>query len=620
MNTRLLFYYFIILIVNLGLIDAHGKKARERPQPPQLNPARPRHRDADGRPPPFGLGPYSYGKHINHFPAYNLTDLINDRILNKYGNSCRANVLTGGFVSSGNNSSRSSLHDLVLNYPTFLIRCDNGSSDSNFSHILQDFVNDITNNLHIQDDSSKYIGKDPFQLGMMMITFASGCICVATWMLFLVLLLLPSDNHNRRKKLVHIYVLFFAVERTVFLTKTIAVIFNKQYHDDFQDSSQFESSILEAASYKICELVGNILSNMNWIYIVHYLQSNYGKPTWNWIPFKMKKGTRLIIIVGVLLSFVDNLLFGLLLWNKRPIVLRAFYKGMELLMYTIFISVICYFTWHNFAYVLLPKTAETSRDSKYKTKLRILWENYHETIPLLTYNILIFILFYFTSIFFAAFTSHIRRWTFNFVQFLKVLITVNVWGLIGVLEKRELHISKKTVLGRKINNKDKFFANPTVNYYEDDLGKRISSMTLDRDLSTTKSNDTSHGSSSVVVSPSPTWKSPIERIKDRRKRHKIMKNKNKFEQKLGTGSKSSFSATTKATLYKYRNLLGKSERKTDLYEPKPELGPNKERTTGKTRSATPSGCSTYHGTCLSDNESVETELRTNHIYNYESSD
>lgn len=620
MNISLLFYYFIILIYNLGLTDARGKQARERLPPLQLNPAPPRHRDADRRPPPFDHGPYSYGKLINHFPAYNLTDLINDRILNKYGNSCRANVLTGGFVSSGNNSSHSKLFNHTLNYPTFLIRCDNGSNNSNFSHILQDFVHDINHNVRIQDDSTEYIGKDPFHLGMMMVTFACGCICVATWMLFLVVLLLPSDNHNRRKKLVHIYVLFFAVVRTVFLNNTISVIFNKQYHDDYQDSSQFESSILEANPYKIFGLICNILSNINWIYIVHYLQCTYGKPTWNWVPFKMKRGTRVIIIVGTLLSFIDNLLFGLLLWNKRPVVLRAFFKGMELLMYTIFISVICYFTWHNFAYVLLPKTAEISGDSKYKTKLRILWENYHETIPLLTYNILIFVLFYITTIFFAAFTFHLRKWTFSFVQFLKVLITVNVWGLIGVLEKRELHISKKTVLGRKINNKDKFFANPTVNYYEDDLGKRISSMTLDRDLNTTQSKDTSHGSSSLVVSPSPTWKSPIERIKDRRKRHKIMKSKNKFEQKHGTGSKPSFSAATKATLSKYRKLLGKSERKTDLYEPKLEVGPKKERTRAKTRSAAHSRGSIHHATCLSDDESVETELRTNHIYNYESSD
>ncbi|CAI4051291.1 hypothetical protein SKDZ_15G1830 [Saccharomyces kudriavzevii ZP591] len=615
MNVRLHFYYLLILIVNLELIDAHGKRARERNQPSEVEISLPKHKNGDRRPLPFDHRPHFDRKHIDHIPAYNLTDLIDDRILNKYGNSCTANVLTGGFISL---ELPSLVYNYTLNYPSFLIRCDNGSVNPNFSHILQNFVRDINSNLNVQDDSSQYVGKDPFPLGMMMITFASGCICVATWMLFLVVLLLPSDNHNRRKKLVHIYVLFSAVIRTVFLNETIAVIFNSQYHDDYQDASQFESSIVETASYKICELVSNILSDINWIYIVHYLQSNYGKPTWNWIPFKMKKGTRFIIIVGCFLSLADNLLFGNLLWRKNLIVLRIFYKGVELLIYTIFISVICYFTWHNFAYILLPRTAETNRDSKYKTKLRILWENYHETIPLLTYNILIFLLFYFTTIFFAAFTLHVRGWTFNFVRFLRVLITVNVWGLIGVLEKRELHISKKTVLGRKINNKDKFFANPTINYYEDDLGKHISSVTLNRELNRTHSNDTSHGLSSVVTSPSPTWKSPIERIKDRRRRrHKVVKSRNKPEQ---SPSKSSFNSNTRATLSKYRKLLSKPRRKANSYEPGTGIGPYKKLPVTRTEIDNHFGGSSCHDTDLSDNESVETELRTNHIYDYERSD
>ncbi|QHS76146.1 Dfg16p [Saccharomyces paradoxus] len=617
MNIRLHFYYLLILIYTLGLVGAYEKAARKRIQPPDLIPGPPGHKPGDERPPHYDHRPHSYKKHINNIPAYNLTDLIDDKILNKYGNSCRASVLTSGFISLASNSWHLRTYNYTLNYPSFLIRCDNGSD---FSHILQDFVYDISNKFNIQDDSSKYIGKDPFPLGMIMITFASGCICVATWMLFLVVLLLPSDNHNRRNKVVHIYVLFSAIIKTVFLNETIAVIFDSQYHDDYQDASQFESSIVETAPYKICELVTNILSDINWIYIVHYLQSNYGKPTWNWIPFKMKKGSHFIIIVGCLLSLVDNILFGNLLWRRNIVVLKVFFKVIDLLIYTIFISIICYFTWHNFAYILLPRTAETNTDGKCKTQLRILWENYHETIPLLAYNMIIFILFYFTTIFFTAFTKHVRGWTFNFVHFLRVLITVNVWGLIGVLEKRELHISKKTVLGRKINNRDKFFANPTVNYYGDDLGKHVSTITLNRELNPTQSKATSHGSSSLVASPLPIWKSPIERIRERRRRHKIMKNENKLEQSLGFGSKSNFKPNTKTAFSKYRQLLRKPKRKANSHGPKPEIGPNKKSSVVRPGAANHTGDSNYLATDFSDNESMETELRTNHIYNYESSE
>ena len=619
MIIRLHFYYLLTLVYHLGLVGAYEKAARKRIQPPDLIPGPPGHKLGDERPPHYDHRP-PYKKHIDNIPAYNLTDLIDDKILNKYENSCTVNVLTGGFISLASNSWHLRAYNYTLNYPSFLIRCDNGSANPNFSHVLQDFVYDINNKFNVQDDSSKYIGKDPFPLGMIMITFASGCICVATWMLFLVVLLLPSDNHNRRNKVVHVYVLFSAIIRTVFLNETIAVIFDSQYHDDYQDASQFESFIVETAPYKICELVANILSDINWIYIVHYLQSNYGKPTWNWIPFKMKKGTHIIITVGCFLSLADNILFANLLWRKNLVVLKVFYKLIELLIYTIFISIICYFTWHNFAYILLQKTAEINTDGKCKTKLRILWENYHETIPLLAYNILIFILFYFTTIFFAAFTKHVRGWTFNFVHLLKVLITVNVWGLIGVLEKRELHISKKTVLGRKINNRDKFFANPTVNYYGEDLGKHLSAITLNRDLNTTKSNTTSHDSSSLVGSPSPTWKSPIERIRDRRRRHKIMKSENKFGQNPSFGSKSNGKPNTKTTLSKYRQLLRKPRRKTNSYEPKNGIGQNKEGSTVRPGADKHIRDSNYLATDISDNESMETELRTNHIYNYENSD
>ncbi|CAI4036346.1 hypothetical protein SMKI_15G1870 [Saccharomyces mikatae IFO 1815] len=619
MNIRFYFYYLLILICNVGLIDAYEKEARERIRPPDLMPAPPRHKGDDERQPHYDHWPYSYGKNIDNSPAYNLTDLIESRIMRKFGNACRINVLTSGSISLASNSPHSPVYNYTLSYPSFLIRCGNDSTSPNFSHILKNLAYDMRNKLSIKDDSNKYVGKDPFPLGMIMITFASGCICVATWMLFLIVLLLPSDNHNRRKKLVHIYVLFSAITRTVFLNETIAVIFDSQYHDDYQDASQFETSIVETSPYKICDLVSNILSNINWIYIVHYLQSNYGKQTWNWIPFKMKKGSHLIIIVGCFLSLVENVLLGSLLWRKDFIILRILHKAIELLAYTIFISIICYFTWHNFAYILLPKTAETSGDSKYKTKLRILWENYHETIPLLGYNLLIFILFYFTTIFFATFTLHIKGWTFSFVFFLRVLITVNVWGLIGVLEKRELHISKKTVLGRKINNRDKFFANPAINYYEDDLGKHVSS-TLNQELNPTISNTNSHGSSSIVISPSPIWKSPIERVRDRRRRRKIMKTENKLGQSSSFGVKSITKSSTKAALYKYRQLLRKPMRKANSYERRPQIGSNKKSLTVRAGIDSHSRGSSYPATDFSDSESVETELRTNHIYNYESSD
>ena len=82
--------------------------------------------------------------------------------------------------------------------------------------------------------------------------------------------------------------------------------------------------------------------------------------------------------------------------------------------------------------------------------MKVLWKDYQDILPLLAYNIVLFGLSYWATIFFTMGEYYHRRWAYNIVYFLRALITVNVWALIGVLEKKKIIASRKTVLGRQI--------------------------------------------------------------------------------------------------------------------------------------------------------------------------
>lgn len=502
-----------------------------------------------------------------------LSDLLLQNVLDEFPDACNATILGNGFINLINNvfnatdddNSTTIVRNATLTFPSLLIQCSNDTiSDrpyhatrNNFTKFLVDIANNYTS-ARVIDDSAAMVYKDNFTDSVLIIIFSQTALCIAAWMVFLVLLLLPSNNYNNRNIFVHVYVLFYALVQSIFLSKAYNGTFKFQYTTCIQDASKYEKQIVDLTSYKICEIFINILSNINWLYIVIFMyqvdvsRNTAGDNNINVITPNLSKSQRknifliikkwifnskypqlaYIIFIGTTLIVVNNTFFVIILWNQTRLSCRIVYKATELLMYTLLIWRVGSFILRNFGITIastkqldslngdknsilnqqnsIIEPHDKLKTSKIKWKIfkkwiSNIWKDYYDTVPLLIYNIVVFILSYFMIIYFTAQHYYVYRWKYNLVYFTKLLITVNFWGLIGVFRRREIFLNKRTIIGRKINNKDKFFIDPTVNY---DLNRPPTQFTDDRsgvhsnNIRSTTPFDNSKSSSSSSPSPS----------------------------------------------------------------------------------------------------------------------
>lgn len=494
-------------------------------------------------------------EHVTEFKPF-LSDLLVHNVLETYEVLCNATILTSGFISLSSNYTTTTLFNntdyyqlfpslkrVMLTSPSLLIQCSNDTYNdrpyhainNNFTKFLIEVAQNYTNE-YLIDNSSSMVYKDNFNNSVLVIIFSQTALCIAAWMMFLILLLLPSSNYNNRNIFVHIYVLFYAITQSVFLVKAYNGVFKWEYEHCIQDASEYEKHIVDLTSFKVCELFLNILSNINWAYIVIFMynvdslkneitrhkslsECSYGLSSFlekghleilpelknivfnkfkEWIYNPKNRTLLYIIIICIVLSSINNTFFAILLWKKTRVDLRVVYKSSELLIYTLLLWRIGLFILRNFGMTITStrtinslnfdnnstlnnsinhNTTNSINDGTFLKKHLLLeslnnhlkyfqrwvsniWKNYFNTVPLLIYNIVTYIFSYFMIIYFTSISSYKYRWKYNLVYFTKLLITVNFWGLIGVLNRREIYLSRKTILGRRINNYDNFFVEP----------------------------------------------------------------------------------------------------------------------------------------------------------------
>lgn len=426
---------------------------------------------------------------------------------------CVARTLNGGSLAVKNHSD-TTIINTSINYPGLLIQCASNSTGKYAA--LVDVLSRNTTAILNGEFTKALVHKDSFLDGTLMIAFILCGVCVGSWMLFLVLLLLPDNNHNHRKKMVYLGVLYQAAWYTVILQKTSSNVFATQYAGNYQNSSEYHTTIVETNFYRVMLFFGSLICDLNWLNIVYYMFHNYQESHKHWVPRVLNNKNKQILVCGLTLTVGHALLVCLQLWyTGRGIeVVQVFLEVVHFLIYTVFTACLAYYVWHDFGFTLAPKRAE--KKLTVCEQIKHIWRDYHEIIPLLVYNALTIALVYICDIALISVRCQVENWMGNLLTFLKLLITVNVWGLIGVLERRESTVSKQTVLGRKINNRDRFFVDPNFNYDGHDTCSNVEDTGHTDDSPQVSSRNTYSNVFKFLHRPSAALKSRVQGLRGKK--------------------------------------------------------------------------------------------------------
>lgn len=539
-----------------------------------------------------GTSKSNHHKHPYPYLDNSLSSYIINEILEQNHTNCYANLLSNGnlgFPFSYSQKGGPSLKNITLNTPTLLIRCNDSifdqktnqtisisseNSSSSASVFLKTVALHLGSSLsenpsppQIYDDSRYFLPKARFYQSLIAILLLQTTTCIGSWMIFLVIILLPSDNHNRTIP-VTIFVTLYSIIQTTFLTKAIREVFTPQYELNIQDPFMYELQILELNGYKVAELIINIVSNINWVYIIYYMyhkkdsnqkkiekyynNSNQSenkyknmqektntkhkklKVIWiKWAPSFMNNRNRFIITTGTIFFLLDSVTFGIVIWERNLFGLRTFYKVVEGTIYTLYLCLVLGFIWLNFGNVLIRQRVRKQVPLTLRNKIRVLWKDHYDMLPILIYNVVAIIAAYVCIVCFTTRDLPRSRWRYNLIYLLKMLITVNTWGLIGFFEKKEITLNKKTIIGRKISNKDPYFIDISDEFNSTNFSSSPRSS-FDSFKSSATSHvmmrrSVSHGDSQrkkvtksyLLPYPLTSWRSKIKRAKDNRLRAKI---------------------------------------------------------------------------------------------------
>ncbi|SCU81880.1 LANO_0B04456g1_1 [Lachancea nothofagi CBS 11611] len=422
---------------------------------------------------------------------------------------CKIRMLNAGNLSL--QESAGSPHQQYYSHSaTYFIKCPNNSSDGYTA--LVDILNHNATSL-LGNTIPRILGKNnQFIDGNLVVAFVLCAVSVGSWMLLLVLLLLPANNHNSRKKMVYLGVAYSAIFHTVIISISMSSIFEKQYAKNYQSSKEYNDRMLNSTLYNVMLFFGSIISNLNWLDIVYYMFHNYRKTKNNWVPRLLNNKNRQILTVGLSLTCAQTLLMGFKLWSAHRAnkTIAILLRTIDFIIYTLFtLSLMCY-VWRNFRFTLVPR--RRGQRLSWRALFLFFWNDYHETLLLLAYNAVVIAILYSCTIILMTMTLEVSNWMGSLLAFLNVLVTVNTWGLIGVLERRERTFSKETVLGRKINNKDRFFVDPNINYGTDDNFCLGEDSTGARDVSLKpKSKLRRHGNKrlNIIKKPARALKSKL---------------------------------------------------------------------------------------------------------------
>ncbi|GAV51240.1 hypothetical protein ZYGR_0AD04230 [Zygosaccharomyces rouxii] len=518
-----------------------------------------------------------------------LSQLIKEFVLDPHGNNCTANLISGGSISI-KNRTWPAMRNFTVSNPSLFITCSNNTDGiRDYTDLLRKFAMTV-GSLEVIDDSNHYLKKDDFKDSILMIAFTSCAICVGMWMVYLVLLFQRCPQHAGRRFLLMVYVVFAAIYESINLNMAVQKIFKKQYSGNYQDSAEYQMTIIESQGYRVGEVITNTLACLNWISIIYYMFQNCNRIDRSWLPNMISNRNRIIIWVGLSLTILEELIFALLLWYRWNTGLRVTYMLLELCFYSLFCGLTCYFVYHDFGFTLSPRKLTTNNKSRIRQIWKSLWNDYHQILPLLIYNLSMFGLLFFTRIYLSITVTADHKWKYKVIKFFKIVITVSVWGLVTVLEKRDSIVSKETVLGRKIKNSDRFFYD--VDMVKTDLNGESSTMNSSDygcDITPESSScgnssgaDDKSNSSEMENSwqllrfklPTKAWESQLKKSKRRRKA--IQRTRQKFLNILAGTNKHERKESSR--IFKHAVSIGEE------------------------------------GSGTPDDTSVETELATNYIY------
>ena len=401
-----------------------------------------------------------------------LADILNNTLLIPYADYCSASIINNGFMSIKINGT-SIWTDHVNNLPMFFVSCLPSNQTNTYMPILEN-IPTYAGPIKSTDKTMTFLLQDDFANGTLLITFLSGFICFGSWMIFVVLLLLPASNHNSKRKLVHVYVLVTCSFESGLLGTSLKDVFKPQYLGNYQDATIYEKYIILSVVFRVGELLISFLCFTNWINIIYYMHHNSKKITAKWIylPKAVRNNrNKFIICFGALLTVVDGVFFGLILWCPDICAYYIVYKIIESICYVTFVFLIGLYIWNDFGYILNPNHVE-NKDSKptFKQLFKVLWKDYHDTVPVLIYNFFTLNLLFFIFYYLIGNSSNKYVWRYGLLRFIKLIVTVNTWGVIGIFERKESILSKETVLGRKISNLERSFVNPNIQYSNVDAG------------------------------------------------------------------------------------------------------------------------------------------------------
>ncbi|CUS23474.1 LAQU0S10e01200g1_1 [Lachancea quebecensis] len=394
--------------------------------------------------------------------------------------NCSVRMLNSGTLQV-QNTSTGQAWNRTSNTPSFFIWCADNST------LEYKALVDVLRN-HTLPTFGVYIQKDGFSAGCLMASFILCIVCAGSWMLLLVLLMLPANNHNHRKKMVYLGVVYQAIWHTVILDRSMDTVFEEQYKGNYQNGGAFYNKVMDSTLYSVMLFFATVISNLNWLDIVYYMFHNYRKINSSWVPRLFNNRNKRIIAVGLALTCAQAVLKAVKLWGARRHVdtVNIVLRSVDFTIYSLFSLSVVYYVWHDFGFTLEPQKRQRARS--WRALFVFIWNDYHETVLLLLYNAVVMALLYMCTILLITMPRHVFTWMQSLISFLNVLVTVNTWGLIGVLERRERTLSKETVLGRKINNRDKFFVDPQVDYDQGDSPAVSDDLALAPDTATVQNS------------------------------------------------------------------------------------------------------------------------------------
>ncbi|KAH3899439.1 uncharacterized protein SCODWIG_01383 [Saccharomycodes ludwigii] len=285
---------------------------------------------------------------------------------------------------------------------------------------------------------------------------------------------------NTHSNLFYFYVLYFAITHTIILKLSDKKVFYQQYINNYQDVGEFVSLVINSTWYKILILFNTLLQDLCWFELIYHM--NFYKTP----KFKRKFKKKVITAISFILIIIhiifyslhcfyshvaENTTIGFVNYDELTgldFILKILKYSIDIFIFT------CFTVLGIFPYVYKSYQELTLQNSFEKSNVSIDTSDYNgpfitaivpnkffvHNLPLLIYNVLIigivFCLEFNTliTLIFVEETKKMSNWMEILTSFIKLIVTVNMWALIGMIESQQRLYNKWSVVGKKIDESD----------------------------------------------------------------------------------------------------------------------------------------------------------------------